>query len=118
MSNNNRRSGAKKPEGSPGGRWEIVYSGFVLILLCFFIMLSSFSTMEEAKINIGKRNLVVHSFRHTVISRQLQYLSPQVVRELVGHKSEAMTVNYDGRSFEDRLKQLKQKQKLITKIWH
>ncbi len=32
------------------GGWEIVYTGFVLILLCFFIMLCSFSTMEEAKI--------------------------------------------------------------------
>jgi integrase len=73
--------------------------------------------MLEAKINVGNRNLVVHSFRHTVISRQLQHLSPQVVRELVGHKTEAMTINYDGRDFEDRLKKLKQKRKLITKIW-
>jgi len=39
-----------KGEGFSGGGWEIVYSGFVLIMLCFFIMLSSFSTMEEAKI--------------------------------------------------------------------
>jgi chemotaxis protein MotB len=37
-------------EGPAGGGWEVVYSGFVLILLCFFIMLSSFSSMEEAKI--------------------------------------------------------------------
>jgi chemotaxis protein MotB len=50
MHKKNRRFGAKKPEGSSGGRWEIVYSGFVLILLCFFIMLSSFSTMQEAKV--------------------------------------------------------------------
>ncbi len=50
MSRKNRRSGSKKSDGSSGGGWEIVYSGFVLILLCFFIMLSSFSTMEEAKI--------------------------------------------------------------------
>ena len=40
----------KGGDGSARGGWEIVYSGFVLILLCFFIMLSSFSTMEEAKI--------------------------------------------------------------------
>ena len=33
-----------------GGGWEIVYSGFVLILLCFFIMLCSFSTMETSKV--------------------------------------------------------------------
>jgi chemotaxis protein MotB len=32
------------------GGWEIVYTGFVLILLCFFIMLCSFSTMKEAKV--------------------------------------------------------------------
>jgi len=30
--------------------WEIVYTGFILILLCFFIMLCTFSTMEEAKV--------------------------------------------------------------------
>ena len=39
-----------KSEGSSRGGWEVVYSGFVLILLCFFIMLCSFSSMEEAKI--------------------------------------------------------------------
>ena len=50
MRRKNRKSGAKKSEDSSGAKWEIVYSGFVLILLCFFIMLSSFSTMEEAKI--------------------------------------------------------------------
>jgi chemotaxis protein MotB len=40
----------KASEGPDGSGWEIVYTGFILILLCFFIMLSSFSTMEEAKI--------------------------------------------------------------------
>jgi chemotaxis protein MotB len=50
MGKNNRKFGAKKPEDSSGSRWEIVYSGFVLILLCFFIMLSSFSTVEEGKV--------------------------------------------------------------------
>jgi chemotaxis protein MotB len=50
MRKKNRRSGSKKSEGSFNGKWEIVYSGFVLIMLCFFIMISSFSTMEEAKV--------------------------------------------------------------------
>jgi chemotaxis protein MotB len=49
MHKKKRRYGAKKSEDSSGSRWEIVYS-FVLILLCFFIMLSSFSTMQEAKV--------------------------------------------------------------------
>jgi chemotaxis protein MotB len=46
----NKKGRLNKDEKSSGGGWEVVYSGFVLILLCFFIMLSSFSTMEEAKI--------------------------------------------------------------------
>ena len=50
MFRRDRKFRSKKTEGSSGGKWEIVYSGFVLILLCFFIMLSSFSTMEEAKV--------------------------------------------------------------------
>ena len=50
MSRKNRKSGSKNSDDSPVRGWEIVYSGFVLILLCFFIMLSSFSTMEEAKV--------------------------------------------------------------------
>ena len=50
MGDSKKHKRKKGNEGSAGGGWEIVYSGFVLILLCFFIMLSSFSTMEEAKI--------------------------------------------------------------------
>jgi chemotaxis protein MotB len=50
MSRKARKSGKNNSDGTSGGGWEIVYSGFVLILLCFFIMLSSFSTMEGAKI--------------------------------------------------------------------
>ena len=50
MNRKNRKSGSNNSDDSPGGGWEIIYSGFVLILLSFFIMLSSFSTMEAAKI--------------------------------------------------------------------
>jgi chemotaxis protein MotB len=34
----------------PAGGWQIVYTGFVLILLCFFILLTSFASLEESKI--------------------------------------------------------------------
>lgn len=46
---NRNRERPSEPQ-SGGGGWEIVYSGFALILLCFFIMLASFSTMEKRKI--------------------------------------------------------------------
>ena len=39
-------SGGEKNDGG----WEIVFSGFVLILLSFFIMLSSFASIEDAKV--------------------------------------------------------------------
>jgi chemotaxis protein MotB len=45
-----KRSGPKTGDSNSGAGWEIVYSGFILIMLCFFIMLCSFSTMEQAKI--------------------------------------------------------------------
>ena len=50
MSKRHQKNGSNKGEGQSGPGWEIVYSGFILILLCFFIMLCSFSTMEAGKI--------------------------------------------------------------------
>jgi chemotaxis protein MotB len=50
MGASKKKSRKKDSEDFAVGGWEIIYTGFVLILLCFFIMLSSFSTMDEAKI--------------------------------------------------------------------
>lgn len=50
MSKKNKKIDLKKSKESSGEGWQIIYTGFILILLCFFIMLSSFSTMEKAKI--------------------------------------------------------------------
>jgi chemotaxis protein MotB len=32
------------------GAWQIVYTGFILILLCFFIMLTSFASLDHSRI--------------------------------------------------------------------
>ncbi len=50
--------------GSLGSGWEIVYTGFILILLCFFIMLCSFSTMQQSKVTrfVKSFNLAVSIF--------------------------------------------------------
>ena len=45
-----RKKSSGRKKGGLGGGWEIIYTGFILILLCFFIMLSSFATMEKSKI--------------------------------------------------------------------
>jgi chemotaxis protein MotB len=50
MRRKNRRFNSKNSDGSPGAGWEIIYTGFILIFLCFFIMLSAFSTIEQAKV--------------------------------------------------------------------
>ncbi len=39
------RSGEPARDG-----WQIVYSGFILIMLCFFIMLTSFASLDPSKI--------------------------------------------------------------------
>ena len=39
--------GHKQPDA---GGWQIVYTGFILILLCFFIMLTSFASLEHSRI--------------------------------------------------------------------
>ena len=50
MKKNSKRGTLQNQDEMSTGGWEVVYSGFVLILLCFFIMLCSFSSMEEAKV--------------------------------------------------------------------
>jgi len=50
MSKKDKDTTSQDNDGPDSGGWEIIYSGFVLILLCFFIMLCSFSSMEEEKI--------------------------------------------------------------------
>lgn len=50
MRKDSKRRRAGNTSGSSGGGWEIIYTGFILIMLCFFIMLSSFSSVEAAKV--------------------------------------------------------------------
>ena len=89
MSRKNQRFESNKTDGNSGPGWEIVYSGFILILLCFFIMLCSFSTMEE-----GKVMRFVRSFSNAVsfFSGGVKFESGDVVlpksSEMVGSSSE------------------------------
>ncbi|UCD77834.1 MAG: OmpA family protein [Desulfobacterales bacterium] len=50
MKNLKKKDSSGSDKDSSGGGWEIVYSGFAMILLCFFIMLSSFSSIEETRV--------------------------------------------------------------------
>ncbi|MFO7985579.1 MAG: flagellar motor protein MotB [Desulfatiglandaceae bacterium] len=44
------RKNRSKSEGPSSSGWEIIYTGFILIMLCFFIMLCAFSTIEKSKV--------------------------------------------------------------------
>jgi chemotaxis protein MotB len=44
------RIARKRSGGGSTSGWEIIYTGFILIMLCFFIMLASFSTIEKSKV--------------------------------------------------------------------
>jgi chemotaxis protein MotB len=44
-----------------GGGWEIIYSGFILILLCFFVMMCAFSNVETTRME-----KIVRSFTHSI----------------------------------------------------
>lgn len=51
MSRNGRKNSSKgKSEESSGPGWEVVYTGFILIMLCFFIMLCTFATIEQSRV--------------------------------------------------------------------
>lgn len=49
MNGKRKKFGPANNETPPRG-WEIVYSGFILIMLCFFVLLTSYTSMEEGKI--------------------------------------------------------------------
>lgn len=50
-----------QPEDADTEGWQIIYTGFILIMLCFFIMLCAFSKMEASKVT-----QFVRSFSHAV----------------------------------------------------
>ena len=41
------QQGRRQPDA---GGWQVVYTGFILILLCFFIMLTSFASLDHSRI--------------------------------------------------------------------
>lgn len=51
MTENGRKNKSRaRSTGSSAAGWEVVYCGFILIMLCFFIMLCTFSTIEKKKV--------------------------------------------------------------------
>lgn len=45
-----RRTFPDRQAGHRTGAWQMIYTGFILIMLCFFILLTSFASLQPAKI--------------------------------------------------------------------
>jgi len=57
--------------------------------------------LENAKIEINGRNLVIHSFRHTYNTLLKNVLPLDILQETTGHSSESMTERYNHPSLKD-----------------
>ena len=75
------------------------------------------SALKRADIDIGDRNLVAHSLRHTYNTIMKGILTAEMLREFTGHRSEEMTDRYDNPYLIDRLRQFSSSRKLIDKTW-
>ena len=73
--------------------------------------------LKRAGIDIGDRNLVAHSLRHTYNTIMKGILTAEMLREFTGHRSEEMTDRYDNPYLIDRLQQFSSSRKLIDKTW-
>jgi integrase len=73
--------------------------------------------LERSMIEVNGREILVHSLRHTYNTRMRARLADGVLRELTGHKSEAMTDRYDHAELVDRLKKLQPQRKRIDSFW-
>jgi integrase len=75
------------------------------------------AALKKAEIEVGDRNLVAHSLRHTYNTIMKGILTAEMLREFTGHRSEEMTDRYDNPYLLDRLKQFQSSRKLIDSTW-
>jgi integrase len=60
--------------------------------------------LKRAEIKVNKRNLVIHSFRHTYNTLMRPLLPKEVLQSMTGHKTDSMTDRYDHPDFKIVLK--------------
>jgi len=93
-----KRKNSKPDSGDQrlGGGWEIVYTGFILILLCFFIMLCSFSTMQQSKVTrfVKSFNLAVSIFSQGAKLESGEIMLPES-EDIVSEKSSLANIFRD-----------------------
>jgi integrase len=73
--------------------------------------------LKAAKVEVGDRVLVIHSFRHTYNSMMRSVLPEAILRAMTGHKSEAMTAHYDHPGPEELLHRVEGAAGLLESAW-
>ena len=73
--------------------------------------------LVAAEIQLEGRILTAHSLRHTYNTRMERVLPGEVLRYMIGHKSEAMTRRYLHKEPEERLVELLEERGKIDKAW-
>lgn len=73
--------------------------------------------LDRLGIDREKRRLTVHCLRYTYNTRMRMLLSAQVLREFMGHKSEAMTQLYDNPILLERLADFQKDKPSVEQFW-
>jgi integrase len=74
--------------------------------------------LKQAGIAIAGRRLTPHAMRYTYNTKMKMLLPDQVLREVIGHRSEEMTALYDRPHLEERLLQLADQHSLFERFWN
>lgn len=73
--------------------------------------------LKQAGISIEGRRLTPHAMRYTFNTRMNMLLPSQTLREVIGHRSEDMTMLYDRPHLEERLLQLADQKSIFERFW-
>jgi integrase len=107
----------KAPEDHPG----LLFPFHGKPISSFFLNERFGVGLENAEIPTTGRILSPHSLRYTYDTKMRSVLSGDVLREFIGHRSEAMTDHYDRASLrpvlEMRLFQLEDQRPLVEQFW-
>ena len=74
--------------------------------------------LDRLGIDHEKRRLTVHCLRYTYNTRMKTLLSRQVLKEFLGHKSDAMTDHYDNPILLERLASFQKEKPSVEQFWN
>ena len=96
MPKEKRKRGGEEPSGAPG--WMVTYGDMMSLLLCFFVLLLSFSSVSEKKYSQAVQSL---KGALGVLPRNLSVIQPLPIEQLPLNR--LRTIERIGRMIQERL---------------